>query len=615
MIQEVDSDNLVLVRDFNQGARKRQKNVTRREVAKGQRYCKPSGSNLFTPCNHKNNKLQCCKIRPADALQFRNNLYITNDKQKQDQIVSRLIHCSQVKRPRPRPQRPAPIGLGLPQPKPFKPKPHSVSTTYTFPTIKGLEISVCKTFFLHLTKFSADRVRYILKQVKLGKPICENRGGDHVSHKSLQKKNAVREFIGNLRGTESHYNRKKSKRIYLHCSLNIRKLHTIYNSSTQPNLKVSLSMFRRIFLQEFNIGFRSPASDVCGFCTMLNNKLKAAQGSEKQAIITEKRIHKLRAKCFYELLKEKKEDELSLCFDMQQVQPLPRTPIQQAFYARQFGLYNVCIVDVQNTQPTFFMWTEEQAGRGSAVISSALLSYLNACDFTGKNRLKLFCDGCSGQNKNNNVLHALMHFLATHEGPLKQITLTFPVRGHSFLPCDRVFGRVERLLRKKPTIIEKNEYYEEYGKVGIVKLLGTDWALFDIKELGKSLKNLDMISEKKRIIIDRKVSRGKVGITVFGNEFYRFEAEGMKKYTLLKKGISWVNILNKPLQELPLVNHISADKKKDVDQLLTILFEKDWKNDEKLVWYTKIITECPTSETTNEEVFCECLEDDNAIHV
>uniref|UniRef100_A0A6P7H8K1 Uncharacterized protein LOC114347537 n=1 Tax=Diabrotica virgifera virgifera TaxID=50390 RepID=A0A6P7H8K1_DIAVI len=62
---------------------------------------------------------------------------------------------------------------------------------------------------------------------------------------------------------------------------------------------------------------------------------------------------------------------------------------------------------------------------------------------------------------------------ASHEGSLTHITINLPARGHSFLPADSVFGRVEKLLRKKPTLINKEEYLEEYKKVGTVKVLGT----------------------------------------------------------------------------------------------------------------------------------------------
>lgn len=78
------------------------------------------------------------------------------------------------------------------------------------------------------------------------------------------KKEIVKEFIGNLKGTESHYNLNKSKRIYLSCDLSIKKLWAMYNDQAfDEDMKVKQSMFRRIFTQYFNLGFRSPALAAC----------------------------------------------------------------------------------------------------------------------------------------------------------------------------------------------------------------------------------------------------------------------------------------------------------------------------------------------------------------
>lgn len=212
----------------------------------------------------------------------------------------------------------------------------------------------------------------ISKAVFNDKAIEEHRGGDRVSYKSREKKNSVRKFIGMLKGTESHYNRQKSKRIYLGCEYSISKLHKIYNSRCQEDLKVKCSMFRHIFVTEFNIGFKSPASDVCSYCTLLTNVIKrVTNSSEKASKMAEKRIHKMRAKAFYKHLKADVPDSKTLCFDLQQIQPLPKTQIQEAYYSRQIGFYALCIADTATNKPDFFTWTEEQAGKGSAEVSSA----------------------------------------------------------------------------------------------------------------------------------------------------------------------------------------------------------------------------------------------------
>lgn len=610
------TENTILVHLGNEGSRKKQKNIPKREVARNARYSTPSGSNVFIPCNHKARGFMCYKVKPKDALSFRKKLYNTNNKQIQDQFVSRYVLQSPVKRRRPR--KNVCLGLGLPQ---AKTKPRSFATTYRFPIGLGNEqVPVCSSFFLHLTRYTKEKLRHVNKILKKSDNFVENRGGDRVSHKSILKKNSIREFIGNLRGKESHYNRNKSKRIYLSCDLSIKKLSEIYNKSVTLDLQASKGMFRRLFCREFNIGFRSPASDVCSYCTMLDNKIKNTVGPEKQQLFVDKTIHKRRAKAFYELLRENRDNEVTLCFDMQQVQPLPRTPIQQAFYARQLGLYNVCILDVEKTRPEFFIWTEDQAARGSTEVASALLCFLNNYDFTGKIHLRLFCDGCAGQNKNNHILHALMFFLANHQGPLQSLSLTFPVRGHSFLPADRVFGRVEKLLRKKPTIVIREEYFREYEKVGKVHLLGSDWTLKDVKSLSRCLKPLDKISEKKRIFVYKKnlTKSGKLAIQVKGNQFYRFEDEGLKKQTLLKKGWDWAKILSAKINDVPLVHPITKAKKKDVGELLSALFGVNWTEDDTLEWYKSIVSgeAVPSSQEDDADCECDCLEEDcGAEHV
>ncbi|CAH1963824.1 unnamed protein product [Acanthoscelides obtectus] len=106
---------------------------------------------------------------------------------------------------------------------------------------------------------------------------------------------------------------------------------------------------------------------VCNHCTLLDHKIKTvpAGSKERSDFIIEKKIHKKRANAFYQLMKQNVDDSVSYCFDLQQIQPLPKTPVQEAYYSRQIGFYNFCVVDVKGLYPKFYCWTEEQAGKGS----------------------------------------------------------------------------------------------------------------------------------------------------------------------------------------------------------------------------------------------------------
>uniref|UniRef100_A0A8D8U0B0 Uncharacterized protein n=1 Tax=Cacopsylla melanoneura TaxID=428564 RepID=A0A8D8U0B0_9HEMI len=100
-----DSESVVTVRDGNEGSRKKQK---RPSLRSSKDYSAPAGSNVFIPCLHNTKTYKCCKIRPADAIRFRNSLFGKDIKQYQDEYVSRYIRHRDIRRQRPRPS----VGTG-----------------------------------------------------------------------------------------------------------------------------------------------------------------------------------------------------------------------------------------------------------------------------------------------------------------------------------------------------------------------------------------------------------------------------------------------------------------------------------------------------------------------
>lgn len=86
----------------------------------------------------------------------------------------------------------------------------------------------------------------------------------------------------------------------------------------------------------------------------------------------------------------------------------------------------------------------------------------------------LFCDGCSGHNRNAHIVHTLCYWL-TNESPefISEIQVAFPVRGHSFLPADRAFGRAEKVLKKNAVLTTREDYVKLYNEIGVVNELGT----------------------------------------------------------------------------------------------------------------------------------------------
>lgn len=187
------------------------------------------------------------------------------------------------------------------------------SGTYYVLKFKGKKMQrVCRSFFMKVFSVSRKRLQNLNKVLMHGEIPKEKRGGDRKSEKTKARKDSLRNFLNNLPASESHFNRQKSKRIYLSSELNAKKLRQYYNDSVTADLRVSRTMFYEIFHNEFNISFKTPASDVCGTCIPWKNKIKIeSDAQKKQQLMVEKRIHTMRANAFYAMIREDVPDTTS----------------------------------------------------------------------------------------------------------------------------------------------------------------------------------------------------------------------------------------------------------------------------------------------------------------
>lgn len=137
--------------------------------------------------------------------------------------------------------------------------------------------------------------------------------------------------------------------------------------------------------------------------------------------MTKLRLHKLRAKNFFELVGTKVPDTVSVSFDMQENQPLPKLSVGEVYYSRQIWMFNLTFVihgPNQGKENVFiYTWTENQSARGSNQVCSALMDFIKVLEnrFQGDpqkpSKLRLFSDACSGQNKNRTLAGSLLHYV------------------------------------------------------------------------------------------------------------------------------------------------------------------------------------------------------------
>lgn len=373
-----------------------------------------------------------------DIQDFHKAVYSTVDKVKQDIYILQFCEGSKPKR--------------------SLRNHHGLSIKYFVPTFNKEKLRVCKRAFLGITHFSADRLERLVRNYLLRNEIPrERRGGDKVKDKNDNIKASIKQFIENIHCKQSHYQRERTTRLFLPCELNFKKLYKIY-CTQNPNLNVKLCFFRKYVNTFYNISFGTPMTDVCSTCVRFKEILKNMKSDDQKAqIIAEQRVHTLKMRAFYDSLKSSIEDVQYFSFDCQKNLALPKLPDQSAYFSQQINLYNFTVVcgnsktKLSPDTVSSYVWLETEYCKNSNVIASAVYNTLIKHDFKeGTNKVLLFADGCGGQNKNSTVIGMLAFWLG-YKAPKSITTLeiVFPVVGHSFIPPDRVFGLIERDIKKK----------------------------------------------------------------------------------------------------------------------------------------------------------------------
>ncbi|KAJ4431027.1 hypothetical protein ANN_19620, partial [Periplaneta americana] len=196
---------------------------------------------------------------------------------------------------------------------------------------------------------------------------------------------------------------------------------------------------------------------------------------------------------------------------------------------------------------------------------------------------------------NINRLHKMYNAEVPHSLKMKQylilnkfnslilrLCMTFPVRGHSFLPADRMFGILEKRLRKHAEILTPKEYHDMYGTVGVVHVLGEDWHIHNFRDLCDYLKKPVGISDMKRVRLRKIMKANKHYINVKLEYTYTMDDLSKCPVSLLKRGHVIENIERFDPPLVPLRNKIKAEKLLDIKKLLQQRFGENWKNNDQL---------------------------------
>jgi hypothetical protein len=473
-ISDSESDENVVVNVKKRKVRNEKKwkrNSMKRRRAEGKAHVNTRGNAVHPRVTGKNCncKYRCFHYITQDIRKtILKKFNAIADKHKQDIYLAGQITSKEVARQRPK------TGTG-----PVR----KCSNVYNI-KLGSFDRKVCKLAFGSIHGVSQKRVENVAAQLNKNDVITvgNDRRGKHNNRPNRVSDSVVELVDSHIRSFPrrvSHYSRRDSKRYYLSPDLNIQLMHRLYLQQHEPDMysklmsgdmdgykpKVSRDFYFRYLKANFNFTFGSPRSDTCVTCDTLENKIKNKNLSpeEVENLKIQKQLHLLKADVFYKTLREKSVEATEnphvevLSFDYQQNFPLPKVPSGDAFYCRQLWLYNFCIHSAKNKEARCYLLDETTGCKKPNETVSFLDHYINNVLDKGVKELIIFSDNCCAQNKNYTLVQYL--FLLVKSGRLQNVTHYFPVPGHSFLPCDRCFGVIEKKLKLIERVFVPNEYH------------------------------------------------------------------------------------------------------------------------------------------------------------
>lgn len=290
--------------------------------------------------------------------------------------------------------------------------------------------------------------------------ISPDKRGKHVPSTKLTEEtlSKVTEFLDSIPKYRSHYC--TNNKLYFHPQASQQKLFS-YFKELNPNTKISIFKFSEIF-KKYNVKIYVPKKDTCARCDEFNSKLKSvASASEIEQINEAKIKHQRDAELARQKLRDAEQKAINndkvLCitFDLEKVHPLPYMNTSVAFYKRQLNFYNFGINDRKGNKGFMYTWTETSGKRGSNEILSCLLAFLTSRDLSNIDEIISFSDSCGGQNKNKNIIQFINHVCKIHNIDWCH---TYLESGHSYLPNDTDFGKIEKKLKTYEWIFSEEQW-------------------------------------------------------------------------------------------------------------------------------------------------------------
>lgn len=509
--------------------------------------------------------MNCKKLKYEQRLKLFNDLYGLEDYVKENNYVMSLIHVCKIKRRRPS-------------------KTESVRSTrevtirYTIPDGEGDVLEVCRKTFLDIFGFTARRVATLIKFKKAGSMEYVEKRGNKLKHRKYNEvdEQSVVDHVNSFPREVSHYSREKTDKEFLSQDLNVHRMYAAY-SEKFPESKVTYRFYSKVFKKYFpNLRFRQLRSDTCKTCDLLNAELKCDPRNREKKFQLEHHHRKAE-----QAMATMKNDNVSSQFpssemccaamDLQKVLSLPTLTHSEMYYLRQLSNYNFCIDLADNQTGLMFLWHEGISGRGGNEIASCVFKAFTS-NITKKNKLILWSDNCTGQNKNRMFIFLWLYL--TSKDIFTEINQKFLVKGHTYMSCDRNFGHIEKRKRLEKCQVPHDlvsmiltASHKRHSMVTVMQ--PEDFYNFKLAA--------DHFIDTKKLQISKaqwiRVSTNKPGIIQIKETFS--DIETWKEVMVFKKNIKADALVRYQIPLLPQNNKLSTEKKRDLKRMIPFLKEEN----------------------------------------
>lgn len=328
-------------------------------------------------------------------------------------------------------------------------------------------IQVCRDMFIKTLQTTPKRVNTSLCKMRSDDGLVDRRGTQGGHNKiSPDVELFLINIIKKLPKYVSHYRRNEyGDAKFLKPDMTFPKVYRLYCEEAQAAgiPSVSYDKAKQVFLTKFNLRTKKLKKDTCNRCDSFHNKIKEVSEEDKHQIALDHDTHLQLAKSLQNLMKSDlclaKNDPFieTITFDLQKTLPLPRIPTNIVFYKRQLWVYNLGVHTGTNDQAYCYVWVEGEAGRGSQEVGSCLLKHTFENLKPNVKKLILWSDSCGGQNRNIKLVLILKALLNDHPS-LEEISFRFLESGHSFLPNDNDFAKIECALKLHQRIYLPEDY-------------------------------------------------------------------------------------------------------------------------------------------------------------